>query len=267
METKLDNSFEQVEDQNIKKCRFLTACIDYYLSSHKKQSLYSLEKKTGIHYSSLRRIVNNSSKPTVETAIKLLNSLGEDENLKKYLDTFHPEVAGLMGEQFSHNSEYEYISKKAKDYFTNPSYYLILNLASTTSGTTAKEITYHIGDIGLERLSHLIEEGLIIEGTKGRYFGATSSYKLPFSDTKKRVKLALDYYRLEEAGSTNNWLSFQTESLNEDGLKAMKELSRKHFNERKDQIYNNPMYRGSIKHYSACVSSTFLPYTENEGVQ
>lgn len=167
----------------------------------------------------------------------------------------------------SFKSEYEYISKKAKDFFTNPSYYLILNLASTTSGTTAKEITYHIGDIGLERLSHLIEEGLIIEGTKGRYFGATSSYKLPFSDTKKRVKLALDYYRLEEAGSTNNWLSFQTESLNEDGLKAMKELSRKHFNERKDQIYNNPMYRGSIKHYSACVSSTFLPYTENEGVQ
>ena len=111
----MDTSFDQIEDQNVKKCRFLTACIDYYLSTRKKQTLYSLEKKTGIHYSSLRRIVQSKSKPVVETAIKLLNALGEDQNLKKYLDEFHPEVSSLMSEKYSHNSEYEYISKKTKD--------------------------------------------------------------------------------------------------------------------------------------------------------
>ncbi len=97
--------------------------------------------------------------------------------------------------------------------------------------------------------------------------GAVGNYKLPFSDTKERIRQSLDYYRLDEAGSINNWMSFQTESINEEGLKALKELSRKHFNERKDQIYNNPMYKGDIKHYSACVSSTFLPYSEDGGLQ
>ncbi len=62
-------------------------------------------------------------------------------------------------------------------------------------------------------------------------------------------------------------MSFQTESINEDGLKALKSLNRKHFNERKDMIYNNPMYKGSIKHYSASVSSTFLPFKEEGGLQ
>lgn len=47
----------------------------------------------------------------------------------------------------------------------------------------------------------------------------------------------------------------------------MKELCVKHFNERKDQIYNNPMYKGDIKYYSACVSSTFLPFAEEGGIQ
>lgn len=90
---------------------------------------------------------------------------------------------------------------------------------------------------------------------------------MSFSDTKKRIKLALDHYRLEEAGSINNWMSFQTESINEEGLKAMKKLSQKHFNERKDQIFNNPMYKGELKYFSACISSTFLPFTEDGGLQ
>jgi hypothetical protein len=62
-------------------------------------------------------------------------------------------------------------------------------------------------------------------------------------------------------------MSFQTESINTDGLKALKKLNQKHFNERKDQIYNNPMYNGDIKHYTASVSSTFLPHVEKGELQ
>ncbi len=205
--------------------------------------------------------------PKPETVLKVLKTLGEDEALYNYMLDFHPEIAKIMNDNFSHNSEYTYINNQTRDFYTSEDYYLILNLASTTSGTTRDEVSYSLGAIGIERLNKLIESKLVIESTDGQLYGSNSNYKLSFADTKKRVALSMKYYRLDEAGSQNNWMSFQTESLNEQGLKALKKLQQQHFNERKDQIYNNPMYKGNIKHYSASISSTFLPYLENGGLQ
>ena len=78
--------------------------------------------------------------------------------------------------------------------------------------------------MGLDRLDTLISEGLIIESKDGKLFDAISRYKLSPKDTKKRVALALKMYRLEEAGMDHNWISFQTESVNDAGLKALKKL-------------------------------------------
>ena len=263
----METSTITIQDINIEKCKKIKNCIESYLIQKPKISLFTLENITKVPYSTLRRIISLKAKPKAETAAKIFSTLGNDKGLFDFMRDYHPAIAAVMAKKFDHNKEYTYVSDKTKSYFSNPSYYLILNLACTTSGTTKKEITFHIGDIGIERLNHLIEEGLIEERLEGRYFGKVGNYKLPFSDTKERIRLSLDYYRLDEAGSINNWMSFQTESINDDGLKALKELNRKHFNERKDQIYNNPMYKGEIKHYSACVSSTFLPYAEDGGVQ
>ncbi len=180
---------------------------------------------------------------------------------------FHPQIFKLMTNSSSHNSEYEYIDKKQSQYFTSENYFLIINLANTTSGTTRDEISYNLGMIGLERLEHLIEEGLLIEDKNNRIYGKTDKYKLSFSDTKKRILLSMKHYRLSEAGSENNWMSFQTESINKEGLIALKKLAQKHFMERKERIYENPMYKGDIKHFSACISSTFLPYRREGELQ
>ena len=183
------------------------------------------------------------------------------------MNEFHPEIATVMNAKFSHNKEYTFVDEENSCYFSSEDYYLILNLAYTEFGTTAEEISHHLGTVGIERLNFLVEKGLVIEDKNGRFLGTSQKYKLSFADTKKRVKLSLRHYRLNEAGSMNNWLSFQTGSLNEDGLKALKKLNQKHFNERKDQIYNNPMYNGNIKAYTGSVSSTFLPYSEKGDLQ
>ncbi len=125
---------------------------------------------------------------------------------------------------------------------------------------------YELGVRGSERLAELVSKGLI-KNTDGRYYGDDNKYKMSFADTKKRIELAMNYYRLDETGLVHNWMSLQTESLNTDGLKALKKLNQKHFNEKNDQIYYNPMYNGDIKSYSASISSTFLKYTEKEDLQ
>ena len=108
---------------------------------------------------------------------------------------------------------------------------------------------------------------MIIKLESGRLVGSTSNFKFSLSDGKKRIEYALKYYRLEEAGNINNWLSYQTESLNEEGLKALKFLHQKQFNDRKEQIFNNNMYLGNIKVYSSSVSSTFVAYQESGALE
>lgn len=216
---------------------------------------------------SVKRILSLSGNPNPETVIKILNTTGDDELLIKYMTDFHPEISSIMNQKFSHNKEYEFVDSKESSYYTNENYFLIMSLASTSNGTTKEEVSYNLGMVGLERLFELVEVGMVLEDKDGNYFGKNTNFKLSFSDIKKKMEFALKHYRLEEAGSVNNWLSFQTESVNKDGLSALKKLAQKHFNERKDQIYNNPLYSGDIKHFSASVASTFLPYRENGDIQ
>jgi len=226
----------------------------------------SIETKTGVPYSTLRRIVQLQGSPQPEAVIKIFMALGLDKELVDYMDEFHPEIASVMAIKNSHNREYQYVEENDRQYFSDESYYLILSLAYTTAGTTEREIQTQLGEIGLSKLGMLLNKGLIIKLESGRLVGKITDFKLPFADVKKRIEYALKHYRLEEAGGINNWLSYQTESLNEEGLKALKSLHQSQFNERKEKIFSNPMYLGNIKVYSTSVSSTFIAYKETAGV-
>lgn len=244
------------------KCELIKACIDSFLEKNPKMSLQSVEDKTGVPCSTLRRIITLKGNPQPEAVIKIFLALGFDNELVTYMKEHHPEIATVMALKSIHNQEYDFVSESHREFFTSDDYFLLINLAYTENGTNEDEIAYELGRKGLERLHELLEKGIVAKDEHGRYIGKLQNYKLSFSDTKKRVELALRYYRLEEAGNINNWMSFQTESLNEEGLKLLKTLQQKHFNERKEQIFNNPMYNGNLKVYSATVSSTFLAYTE-----
>jgi hypothetical protein len=262
----LENSSSVLEndgDINLSKCKQVKACITSYLLKNSSLTLVNVEEKTSVPHSTLRRIMNSSGNPSAEAVIKIFRSLGFDNELVKYMKDYHPEIATIMALKSSHNQEYEYIADDDRQYFLDEQNFLILSLAYTTSGTTEKEVRYELGDRGLAKLNELIEKGLILRSENGKLLGKSTNFKFSLADGRKRVEYALKYYRPEEAGNINNWLSYQTESLNEEGLKALKSLQQKQFNERKEQIFNNTMYLGNIKVYSTSVSSTFVAYQES----
>lgn len=266
----LDSNPETVEsgENNLfNRCERIKIHIDNYLSRNPRLSLQSVEDKTGVPGSTLRRIVSLKGNPQPEAVIKIFQSLGFDQDLYKYMNDFHPGIAKIMAHKNSHNNEYKFVNEDERDYFVNEDYFLLINLVYTTNGTTEEEVSYELGRKGLEKLQELLEKGIVQKSNDARYTGKITNYKLSFADTKKRVELALRHYRLEEAGNTNNWISFQTESLNKEGLKALKTLQQKQFVERKEQIFSNPLYNGNLKVYSAAVSSTFLSFSELEELQ
>jgi DNA-binding phage protein len=254
-------------DINLSKCERVKACIDSYLEKNSRLTLISVEDKTAVPHSTLRRIMTLKGNPQPEAVIKVFRALGFDQELYHYMRDFHPDIANVMALKTSHNQEYDYVSDSDRQYFVSEDYFSIINMAYTTSGVDEAEIHDEYGRKGVERLLELLEKGLIEKTAEGRYFGKLKNYKLSFADTKKRIELSLRHYRLTEAGNFNNWMSFQTESLNENGLKALKSLQQKHYNDRKDQIFNNPMYSGNLKVYSATVSSTFNSCSGNGELQ
>ncbi|MDO9182128.1 MAG: hypothetical protein Q7U04_06955 [Bacteriovorax sp.] len=263
MNLEINSSNTDAEGEiNLNKCERVKTCIDSYFSMNPRLTLQSVEDKTSVPYSTLRRIMLLNGNPQPESVIKIFQALGYDQELYQYMSDFHPDIASVMAMKTSHNIEYSYIKDEDREYFVSEDYYLIINLAYSTSGTSHEEVAHVLGTKGVERLEELVKRHLVIKNDLGKYIGAVGNYKLSFADTKKGIEMALRYYRLEEAGSINNWLSFQTESLNTEGLKALKALQQKHFNERKEEILNNPVYNGDLKVYSATVSSTFLSYSE-----
>jgi hypothetical protein len=249
---------------NLKKCERVKTCIDAYFTMNPRLTLQNVEDKTSVPYSTLRSIMLLNGNPQPESVIKIYQALGYDQELYQYMSDFHPDIASVMAMKTSHNMEYAYIRDEDREYFISEDYYLIINLTSSTSGTSYEEVSHVLGTKGIERLEELVKRNLVIRNEHGKYVSAVSNYKLSFADTKKGVEMSLRYYRLAEAGNINNWLSLQTESLNKEGLKALKALHQKQFNERKEEVLNNPMYNGDFKVYSATVSSTFLPYSDGD---
>ncbi len=250
-------------DINSNKCERVKACIASYLLKNSNLTLVNVEEKTSVPHSTLRRIMNGTGNPSAEAVIKIYRSLGFDSELVSYMRDHHPEIATIMAIKSSHNQEYKFVNDSDREYFISEDFFAIITMAYTSNGTTEKEILEEFGKMGLSRLQELLERGLIKKDASDRYLGNKhEDYQLSYADTKRRIELALRYYKLNEAGKVNNWMSFQTESLNEDGLNALKSLQQKHFKERKELIFNNPMYNGKLKVYSATVSSTFLTYKD-----
>lgn len=248
---------------NLNKCERVKACIESYLEKNPRLTLVNVEEKTTVPHSTLRRIMGNKSNPQPEAVIKIFRGLGFDQELYSYMVDFHPEISTVMAQRNSHNTEYQFIEDQNREYFLDESNFLILSLAYTTNGTTEEEIRYELGQRGIEKLSELISNKILDRLESGRIVGRIKDFKLPFADVKKRIEFALKHYRIDEAGSINNWMSYQSESLNEEGLKALKLLNQKQFTDRKEQVFNNAMYLGDIKVYSTAVSSTFLAFKDS----
>ena len=63
-------------DINLGKCERIKACIDSFLEKNPRMTLQTVEDKTGVPISTLRRIVNLKGNPQPETVIKVFIALG-----------------------------------------------------------------------------------------------------------------------------------------------------------------------------------------------
>jgi hypothetical protein len=219
--------------------------LDGYLKKHPNISVNGLSKRIGIGEATLRRIVQGNLKkfPQPENFIKILQYIYKEKDFM----ALKRQTGGLLSEYISdnyaiHNSLTEKqvkIGEILGRFLDRPGYFPIILMATTHNGVSSEEAYNTIGEAGLEAISTLKYNSLLIE-KDGRYFFEEEHFNLSLYDFPVCLKSISEH--LEPVGNEGNY--FQSmQSLNQEGIdkvnKAMTTALKEVF-----AIFNDSKYHG-----------------------
>ena len=137
-------------------------------------------------------------------------------------------------------------------------------LSFSRSGTTREEVEGEYGNSGLRKLEELLKKGILSE-SEGAIYGMKEKERVTF-DQETLVDVfancTLDSYIPEDFGTGKNWLSFQTNSIDEKkAFKLIHSKLQKTFKEI-DEILSLPDYHGKDKVFVGMVADFLLQRTK-----
>jgi hypothetical protein len=232
-----------------------------YRLDHPRLSISEIAKRWGISQPTLNRIYNNDTEVSLGVFLQVLSGSKNTKKIAEYIELTDPSVYEALNTCFAHSLEklhytidphtvdYLYGNfKHNKNYPPFISQYIalfadkenleILIKASTRKGIPKSDIDENNFYDSL-KIHSLMNAKILILDESNVYRTKEKKFRLPFHIVKKNIEDSLIFYRLEEAGKENNWISFQTESLNSESLIEYKELLRKQFVERAEFLENN----------------------------
>lgn len=208
--------------------RELKKIMDSHLEKFPNVSVNALATRSGVGATTLRRILNLSLKgdPSPHTVLSLVSVVYKEKKLSKLL----PRVEGPLGEflrecfgQFMEEDVPHTMDLDLNEALVDRFCYLIYKLAANRPGSSRNKVLELFGKLGEERLDYLIQKGWIIE-EKGFIHAKEKNYSLDVRLSKKHLPELIQFYKPDEVGSNQNIFYTLSESLNEEGIKKIKEI-------------------------------------------
>lgn len=234
-------------------------CVRELKLKYPKYSSAQIAREIGMTQSTFSRIENGQTNPSLNSINKLLSALGHTHKLSDAIEFSDPSLANSLKKNLAHNYETPIAGNEFSKYFSNHDYRKVLLLALTRSGTTRDEIQGEYGNSGSRKLNELLKVEVL---TESRGIIKANEDKITFNqDILKDSLLSCidENYETEKFGKNENWLSFQTESVNKD--KAMTLIRTKlqtAYREIKEEILYSPEYYGNDKVFIGMVADSLL---------
>ena len=269
--------YQARNQQSLTRTEIAKEVLKQYKAKHPKDSILKIAKDWGISQPTLVRVENQTTEVSLEVFLQILSGSQNTKKMAEYMELTDPSlyealnlcfahsleklhylidpktVDGLYG-NFKHNKKYRPFISQYIGLFGDKENLDILLQASTRKGLPKKDVKKK----GMEELikAQTLENLRVIELDDNQIYRTKEhNFRLPFHIIKKNIEHALKYYRIEEAGKDNNWISFQTESLNKNALKEYKEILRKQFIERAE-FFEDRDNDGEFCVVTSCYSST-----------
>lgn len=253
-------ALESVNSTSAKNTKnFAIECIRELKEKYPNFSSSQIAKTVGMSQSTFCRIENGMVNASVNSISALLTALGKTHKIADAIELTYPEFADSLKRNFSHNQETPIASGKHANYFNKSDFRKIILLASTRSGTTRAEVQEEFGRSGLKDLEELISETVLSEI---RGIIKVDEEKISYNQSSLRDALldCIDSnYQVDKFGLEENWLSFQTESVNKDkAMKLIREKLKTAYSEIKSEILYSPEYFGNDKVFIGMVADSLL---------
>ena len=229
-------------------------------SSSKKINIQQLADNANSSYTTIREIKkgllkNLSVKKAIEISSRL-NGPSTLQELIKLTEIKNPEVAEDYKRRFSHLFEYNMMPENLEELFHDKNFAKIIWAAFGSSHITREEIKYRWGQEGEERLNLLLEKGLLVD-EDGTIKGVAENAGFGIKSTYKQLGLAYPMYNPERSKEQKNWISFQTNSVNDKFITDFREDLRELFG-KFDKKSDSCEYRGNKRMFFGMIFDRFL---------
>lgn len=246
---------ELTSNESQRKCSILNSYITEYKAQHPNLSSNQIANRLGIPQASLNRIENRTTNPSLENVLNILIGTGNQESIARILEDVFPNQKEKFKQIFSTNLDTQFWDKKSTNFATKNETFLIMQSACTRNGITYDEVKERFGTYGIEQLNLLLDHKVLRKQANGSYGVDQEKINVTFSDLKKMLTLALEKCYCPEENS--NHLSYQTESVNQEGLYLIfQELKRVQQNIK--NILYNPKFFGKNKIFVGIVSDKII---------
>lgn len=244
--------------------RMARDCILELKERYPNYSSSQIAQEVGISQPTFNRIENGQGNPTFVTISKLLSATGKYHKIADVINMVYPNISEKIQLDYSHNEETPIMGGDFAKFFSISDYRNIILLASTRSGTTRNEIRSEYGIQGINKLDKLLTLNIL---TEVRGIIKANEEKISF-DQQILKECTLDCinenYDAEKFGSNQNWLSFQTESVNkEKAMTLIIKKLQKTYKEIKEEILYSPEYFGNDKIFISMVADSLLKESPN----
>jgi len=196
--------------------------IDAYLSARPNRSIASLARKSGLGYSTIRRLAQGEATPELSTVVTVIGAIQSRDGFVSFLKEHFPKEGSVFEQHFVTTSQF---SEEGLDYFLRDeisSY--IIHLAATHAGTSVADISRILGERGLAKLDDLIDSGFVEKNREGQIRFYKESFAFTnFETFLQNIKLHAGYFNLKNLGSDAALIALQTESVDAEGLKELKQ--------------------------------------------
>ncbi len=205
----------------------LSTLIHDYLASHSNLSTNAIARYSGVAETTLRRIKNGDLKrlPSNDNILKILFYLYKSRDLGEISEKV-PEALGehLKKEYQQVLTSQQEVSFLDESIIQNEVDYLILILASNTSGVHKDEITRQFGLLGHSQANTLIEKEIIKR--EGDYYkSCIQSFRVSDSLFVKNFKAMANYIKVDREKREHSNLYYNlSESLNVDAYQKVRSI-------------------------------------------
>jgi len=220
-------------------------------------------------YTTINEIKNGKLKHlSVKKALEISSNLGGPKDLTELMAlTDEAEAVAEAREfarKFPHLYPYEMQSQDQEQFMNDREYSRIIWAAFGNGNITREEIRYRWGQDGIDRLEIILASGLLIEEDqviKGGSWAAGFSLDC----TYKQLKHGVDLYRPLNREKGENWVSFQTQSCNDDFISWFRGRIQSLFVEFNEKS-NSFQYQGNKRMFFGMVFDRYMSdLAENEG--